>query len=206
MTIASYSELVTELEAWFNRADLTSRIPTFIRLFEARMNRKLRVPNMETSATSITALDTEAVALPTDFRQPRSIYLQTDPITRLDYVTPQYLRSTYAASLTGKPVCFTIQGRDLILAPTPDAEYTLALDYYANIEGLTSSNTTNWLLEAHPDAYLYGSLCMAKAFEVDPERLAQWKVAWDEVMGEIITEGNAARLSGPLQMRATVSE
>jgi hypothetical protein len=46
MTIATYSELLTELDAWLNRSDLTARIPTFIRLFESRANRQLRVPEM----------------------------------------------------------------------------------------------------------------------------------------------------------------
>jgi hypothetical protein len=44
MTIATYAELVSEMGDWLNRTDLTAKIPTFVRLFEARMNRRLRSP------------------------------------------------------------------------------------------------------------------------------------------------------------------
>lgn len=207
MTIASYSELLTEIDAWLNRTDLSARVPTFIRLFEARMNRRLRDPDMECQSTQETTASTSNYALPTDCRKVRELYMAEDPTVVLEYMSPQAMRDTYADNTTGEPVVYTIIGNELVLAPTPDGAYTLTLTYVQEIPDLTSTNTTNWLLDDHPDAYLWGSLCMAEAFVQNDERLAVWKAAWDEALSEIIREGNQRRVTGgPLCLRPTIIE
>jgi hypothetical protein len=206
MTIATYDELVSEVEAWLNRTDLTARIPTFIRLFEARFNRLVRAPAMETSATSETAASEDGVALPSGFLQMRSAYLATDPIAVLEYMTPGKLRDTYAANTTGQPIVFTIEGQSLVLAPVPDGVYTLTLAYFERLTGLDATNDTNWLLDDYPDAYLYGVLAEAYAFERDDEASSRYQAAWQGVMAEITREARSARVGGPMRLRATVSE
>ena len=46
MAINSYSSLQTAVANWLDRSDLTDRIPEFIDLAEARINRALRVTFM----------------------------------------------------------------------------------------------------------------------------------------------------------------
>jgi len=41
----TFDELKTNIADWLNRTDLTSVIPTFITLAEARLNRQLRTTN-----------------------------------------------------------------------------------------------------------------------------------------------------------------
>lgn len=207
MTIATYSGLLTEIDAWLNRSDLTDRVPTFIRLFEARMNRRLRDPDMECQSTQVTTADTSNYALPADCRKVRELYLAADPTVTLGYMSPQAMRETYADNTTGEPVVYTIIGNEVVLAPTPDGEYTLTLTYTQEIPDLNATDTTNWLLTDHPDAYLWGSLCMAEAFLQNDDRLKVWKAAWDEALGEIVREGNQRRVTGgPLSMRPTIIE
>ena len=52
-----------------------------------------------------------------------------------------------------------------------------------------NSNTTNWLLAAHPDAYLYGTLLQAEGYLVNDERLPVWKLALEEALREIDSAG-----------------
>ena len=47
MALSTFSELKTEIADYCDRSDLTSQIPTFIKLTEARINRSLRVRLME---------------------------------------------------------------------------------------------------------------------------------------------------------------
>ena len=47
MAITTNSELNTAVANWLSRSDLTSRIPEFIALFEAKFNRDMRVPQQE---------------------------------------------------------------------------------------------------------------------------------------------------------------
>jgi len=45
--ITDYASLQAEVAGWLARADLTSQIPTFIQLAEARFNRDVRVREMQ---------------------------------------------------------------------------------------------------------------------------------------------------------------
>lgn len=49
--INDYSTLQAGIAAWLARADLSSQIPTFIQLGEARINRELRSRQMQTLVT-----------------------------------------------------------------------------------------------------------------------------------------------------------
>lgn len=207
MTISTYSELVDEMALWLNRSDLTDRIPTFIRLFEARMNRRLRGPDMESTYTQDTVAGTEAYALPSASRQVRQIYLDTDPKVVLTAMTPAVLRNTYPDSLQSQPQAYAVEGESILFAPIPDAAYTITISTFDTLSGLSSGNETNWLLDDHPDLYLFGSLARAEAYLKDDERLVLWKSAEDEILGEIVKEGNAKRNgAAPLQMQPTTYE
>jgi hypothetical protein len=52
MAISTYSELQSSMADFLNRSDLTSVIPTFIALGEARMNRDIRHWQMENRAST----------------------------------------------------------------------------------------------------------------------------------------------------------
>jgi hypothetical protein len=207
MTISTYDELLTELDAWLNRSDLTARIPTFIRLFESRANRQLRVPEMHSQNSYATVSGVSQLSLPSDFLSARDLYLDSDPDIILEAMTPAALRNTYPQAVTGQPAAYAVVGSQIILGPVPDAEYSILLDYYQRVPGLSVDNTTNWLLTAYPDIYLWGSLCMAEAFLRDDSRLSVWKAAWDEATAEIAVQGNRQRMpSAPLMMQPTVWE
>lgn len=207
MTIATYSELVDEMGAWLNRANLNDRIPTFIRLFEARMNRRLRSPDMEQTSTQDIAPGVEAYSLPFGFVSARMVYIDGVPRVNLTPMSAQSLRTEFTGQETSSPSAYAMIGNQVVLAPTPVAAGTLTIVYYRSLSGLSETNATNWLLSEHPDVYLYGSLCMAAGFEKDDERLNVWKAAWDEALAEITDHGNRKRLpGGPLATRPAVRE
>lgn len=207
MAISTYSELVTAVGSWLNRSDLDSLIPDFIALFEARMNRVLRHPEMESTATSaLTAGDTE-LSLPDDFLAARTIYVDDDPDNVLLALSPMNLRAAYPYETDGGLIAYAIQGSTIQLAPPVAGEDSLTLSYYQKIPALSESNTTNWLLDSHPDAYLFGTLTQAQVYLQDDQRAGMWKAAWDEIWTEINDAGDQRRVpAGPLTMRPAVSE
>jgi hypothetical protein len=87
MTIATYTELVSEMGDWLNRADLTAKIPTFVRLFEARMNRRLRSPDMEQTFSFTTVAGTTSYALSSSVRELRDVFNQDDGTLTESYYT-----------------------------------------------------------------------------------------------------------------------
>ena len=207
MTIASYSELVSEMEAWLNRSDLTARIPAFIRLYEARMNRRLRDPEMEQTGTQDTVAGTEGYSLPTGFTSFRQVFIDAVPRINLVPMSPQALRIQFTGQEDASPSAYAIIDGQIVLAPTPTDESTLTMIYYRGLTGLDSGNTSNWLLEQHPDAYLYGSLAEAYAYLRDDEQAMKYKALSEEALAEIIDHGNRRRLpGGPLVTRPAVYE
>ena len=54
MAIGTYAELQTAVANWLDRDDLTDRIPEFIALAEAKMNRNQRISLMDNVRTAIT--------------------------------------------------------------------------------------------------------------------------------------------------------
>jgi hypothetical protein len=67
----SYPDLVDQLEGYLNRTDYTTRIPFFIQMTEAKLNRVLDDPKMEVSYTVATA--GQFIDLPDDFGELKSI-------------------------------------------------------------------------------------------------------------------------------------
>lgn len=196
MAITTYATLVTAVENWLARSDLSDRIPEFIALAEAKFNRVLLHPGMETRSTAV--VDTgsdepEFLSLPGDFQTMRRV--------RLSSVTGKpallYLSQTQMAdyrystdNITGQPVYYSIMGSEIELAPTPNDDYTLEMVYRAYIPALSASNTTNWLLTLAPDLYLYGALLEAAPFIKDDERLPVWASAVSTVIDQLNTLGH----------------
>jgi hypothetical protein len=67
---------------------------------------------------------------------------------------------------------------------------------------LTASNTTNWLLEKHPDLYRYGVLRHAELYGWNDERGRQFDAFVDNILTEIQQADIKRRYSGPMRMRA----
>jgi len=193
VSITNYTELQSAIAAWMIRSDLTSVIPDFIALFEATANRRLRVRQQET-ATSLTPSSGTAT-LPTDYLAWRRMTWNGATARELEYVHPTYLRAMYPTAPSDIPRMWTVEGSSVLVRPVDDT--ALSFLYYAKVPALSGSATTNWLLTAHPDLYLFGSLVEAQAYVIDPEKAALWKLRRDELFDEIVrldakTQGPAA--------------
>ena len=79
---------------------------------------------------------------------------------------------------------------------SPDGTYTLQIQYFAKVPALTSSNTTNWLLTSHPDAYLYSTLMAAEPFLMNDARLQTWASLSEKAIQEIVDADDASRYAG----------
>jgi hypothetical protein len=154
MAITTYSELQTAVQNWLDRTDLSSRVPEFIALAEAKFNRRLRV-RQQLTTTSLSPSSGSA-SLPSDYLEWKRVTWEGSPQRELEYVEPTYLVQAYPDSPSDTPRFFTIEGANLKIRPVSSTSITLA--YYEKIDALTDQATTNWLLTAHPDVYLFGAL------------------------------------------------
>jgi len=191
MSISTYATLVTAATEWLARdqdATLVARIPTFIQLFEAKVNRDLFVPQMETRSTTVvdTASDEpEFISLPSDFQTMRRIRLSS--VTGkppLSFISGTQINTMRYASdnVTGQPTHYSIFGSEIELYPTPNEDYTIEMVYRQRIPALTATNTTNWLLLLAPDFYLYGVLLESAPYIKEDGRLQTWGLGYSAAL------------------------
>lgn len=184
MAISTYSELLTAAANWLSRADLTSRIPEFVTLAQARINRSVRVQAMETKSTSF-SITGEYVNVPSDFLEAKHFYITSvsprKSLTRLDDET-----ATDSYTTTDQPKYFSVVGSQFRFTPAPASTYTATLVYYAKPATLAvTSQETNSLFPTNVDLYLYATLLEAESFVKDDPRLGVWKMAYDEALNGI---------------------
>jgi hypothetical protein len=202
MALDTFAGLKTTIADYLNRDDLTSVIPSFITIAEAKFNRKLRTRQMIKRANA--QIETAFFAYPSDWLQAKEFQLNTNPIVRLQFVTEAYgdeLKANRYVSI-GQPAYYTITGTQLEFIPTPDSTYSAELTYYAKIPALSDSNTSNWLLAYAPDLYLYGALMEAAPYLKDDERLPVWSQMYISSLGDIEVADQRASVSSTPLVRA----
>jgi hypothetical protein len=205
MTLSTYTDLSAAIVDYMDDANLSAKVDTFIALAEARFNRVIDTPDME--ATTTLDGSTTAIALPSDYYEVRGLFLNGQYTLPLEALTLNALKNLYPDNLSGVPVAYAIDGQSIVLGPLPNASCTLTLKYKQKLQGLSGSNDTNWLLTKHPDLYLVASLVAAELRGWNDGRLPILKGAADEMIEEINESGQKAKIaSGPLRMRATVTE
>jgi len=204
MALGNYTDLKAAIADWLDRSDLTDRIPDFIALAEARLNRELRIRPMEVRSTMVTNVGQRYFNLPGGYLQMRNFQINTNPITPLEYITPEMLDRLYGSNTTGKPRAYTLIGDEIQLAPIPDSDYTIEMAFYEKFtplgDGTSGTVTSNWLTKNAPDVILYGALIEAEPFIKNDERIQLWLTAYKEAIDKIQKADERDRHSGS-QMR-----
>ena len=196
MAISTYSELQTAIANWLDRDDLTDRIPEFIVLAEARMNRVLRLRLMENKYTASTVAAQRNYALPTGYIQMRNFQVNTSPVTPLQYVTPEIYDRLYGSTGSGTPQFYTIIAGELQLGPIPGSVMTLEMLFYKKITALSGSNPTETMLTENADGYLYGALMEAEPFIMNDARVQLWHQGFEQAVANLQEQDNKDRHSG----------
>ena len=204
MAISTYTELKTSIASWLNRDDLTSVIPDFISLAEAGINRDLRHYKMIERADA--TLDSRYVQMPTDWMETVRFSITSGNTYRLELVSRddmlEYRQKTADAS--GRPRFYANIGDMIEVFPTPDADYTMQLQYYAKTPALSDSNASNWLLLDAPDVYLYGTLIQSAPYLQDDARTQTWAALYAAALQSLQKASDDTRFAGSgLRMRVT---
>lgn len=203
MAITTRTELLTAIDNWLSRTDLSGRAAEFVALCEADMMRRLRLVQME-SSQNVTLTSTGPVTMPSGLLEIRRAYLNQTAPKKLNYISPSQAFEMGLSQDTGEPEFFTIEDEKIRAIPTPDGSYTLSILGYSALSALSTSVSTNYILTYHPDAYLFGSLKEAYTYLRDEEELAKADARYERALSLIETQDKRGRVSGPLQSRAQV--
>jgi hypothetical protein len=185
MSITTYAELQTALTSWLGgRTDLTTYYPDWITMFESVANRRLRIRPMQAFAT-VSTVNGEGF-LPTDYLAVIECYhndtQSATGITPLQYTDLAFADTFFPSYPTGVARYFNVFNLSITVFPSEDTDFGFL--YYQKIPNL-ADNSTNWLLDSHPDLYLFGSLAEGHFQLADDQLLATAKARRDEVFDEL---------------------
>lgn len=197
MSVENYDGLVADVAKFLKRQDLTALIPDFVLFAESYFDKKIYTNARR--ASYIISPTQNVFPSPTDMKQPIQAYYQG---RLLDYF-PIGFESSYGGgngNVLGNGYQFI---GNFISLSVPTLGQQFRLDYYQTLEGLSSSNESNWLLEDAPDIYLAGVLHEGFSYVRDLEKAAYWLQKRDAAIEIYIDDDVSSRHpAGPLTIRA----
>tara|TARA_B100002019_G_C21144962_1_gene535200 strand:- start:33 stop:662 length:630 start_codon:yes stop_codon:yes gene_type:complete len=179
-------ELRSHIKDVMNRTDLTDALTdTFIEQTLSRIQRLLRIPSMERTATQTVAGGYDGFVVPNNFLEIISIRSQgNQACTRMEY-------SDFVAlsNVEGTPTKFSREPATnrFLLHPIPSSGTVLELKYYAEFTALTTDASTNEISNIGEDLVTYGALSYAADYFID-ERKQLFEGSFQNYLTEIKTQ------------------
>lgn len=195
----TYGELKQAIQDYTENDETTfvNNLPLFIRLAEERILKSVQLNLFQKNQFGNMTLGNEYLAAPSDFLAPFSLSIDVSGdkefllFKDLDFV------QTYNpdASVTGQPKYYAQFDVDnFIIAPTPNANYTVDIHYLYRPASLTagSDSGTSWLSENAEITLLYASLVEAYTFmKGEPNMLSLYSERVAEGLSRLKNLGEA---------------
>ena len=192
--ITNYATLVTAVEDYLARSDLTTWVPNFLQNSQSRLYRDVRIRDFETALSG--TISSGVLAVPASFVELKYAYVNRAPVQFLEKVTPEEIYERWPVrSGSEVPVAISREAGNFIFGPYP-GDYDISGIYYAREALLSASNTTNWFTTNAPDILLYGAMYDAMLFIHEDERAATWKALYDQAFESIHEEEKRESRSG----------
>lgn len=175
----NYAALVDAIQSYTQNyeSDFVANIPTFVKQAETRIYNTVQIPALRRNVTGLTTNGNKYLSCPSDFLAVFSMAV-IDGDGNYEYLLNKdvnFLRAAYpSASDTGLPKYYALFGPTVtnstitdelsfILAPMPNAAYSVELHYYYYPESIVDAGTS-WLGDNYDPVLLYGSLVEAYIF------------------------------------------
>jgi hypothetical protein len=154
-----------------------TQIARFVQQAEQRIYNTVQFPSLRKTSTGATTASNRYLSSPSDFLAVYSLAV-VDDTGAYEFLLNKdvnYIRQAYPSPTdTGIPKYYALFGPTVnsgvistelsfLLGPTPDAAYTVELQYYYYPESITTASTT-WLGDNFDTVLLYGSLVEAYTF------------------------------------------
>lgn len=170
--ITNYTTLISNIQSFFKRTDAVSQMDMFIAMAEADIWQSLKIRDMEARATALTSTTDRFLALPEGFIKMRRLQiLVNDHYVDMNVRDPKSLNIQHSS---GVPTLYTITS-EIEFNRTSDKAYTIEMQYFRELEAISTANPANAVLTFHPMIYLAGCLFHAYSWAVMPDKAAYWK-------------------------------
>ena len=186
-----YAQLVELIQdyAETREASFVANIPRFVKQAEQRVYRTVMIPELRKGANAVASTGNPYIARPADFLSVFS-FAVVDAAGEYYFLydkDPSFMREAFPSATTaGRPRFYAQFSGDtatsdgnFILAPTPDEDYTLELQYYFDPPSIVDAGTS-WLGDNAETVLLYGSLVEAYTYlKGDADLMAQYRQQYD---------------------------
>jgi len=186
----TYDGLKQAIQDYTENSETTfvSNLPIFIRATEERILKNVQLNLFMRNQQGAMTTGNQYLGAPSDFLAPFSLtltsggskeFLQFKDLSFIEEYNPN-------PTVTGKPKYYAqFDVGNFILAPTPDADYDVEVQYLFRPASLTSGagTATSWLSENAELGMLYGSLVEAYTFmKGEPDIMAQYNQRFQEAL------------------------
>ena len=180
----TYAELIQKIRDYTEVSDnvLTDSILNdIIENVEFRILREVDSDNNRRYATANVLTSTRFIDTPTNALIIRSAQIvdsdgtaSADNRDFLQFRDTSFMSEFNPTGATGVPKYYSWWDQDtIVMAPTPDATYTIQLNYVLKDPGLSATNTTTYLSTYFPNGLLYACLAEAYGFLKGPVDMLQ---------------------------------
>ena len=184
----TYSTLVQAIKDYtdYEETVFVSQIDRFIKNAEQRILLDVQLPVFRRNQQGTLNADNKYLALPNDFLAPFSLSVVSS--NTYDFLLNKdvnFIQESYPDTTEkGKPKFYAIfDDTTLIVAPMPDAAYTMEFHYFYAPDGLSATNTSTWLSSNAYDSLLYAALVEAYIFmKGDTELLSYYQGRYQETL------------------------
>jgi hypothetical protein len=195
----TYGELKQAVQDYTENDETTfvNNIPLFIRLTEERILKSVQLNLFQKNQFGNMTTGNQYLAAPTDFLAPFSLSIDVGGDAEFLLFKDLDFVQTYTPDPTtkGQPKYYAQFDVDnFILAPSPDANYTVDIHYLYRPTSLTAGadSGTSWLSENAEISLLYGSLIEAYTFmKGDPNLMQMYNQRYMEGISRLKNLGEA---------------
>ncbi len=190
MPFDTYANVSTALSTWEERSLSSTETDEALTLAEAAANRRLRQDFRRRTSTTVVTDSSGEATLPTGFVGMTSLVRDVVGSVPLKQVSWDSLIERNPYEVAEDAGVYAINGTALKVAPV--TEDTFICKFSSVLTGLSSSNTTNWLLTLAPDFYLFYGQAMIAAKYKDYATAEGLKSEALGILDDLVSQGNVA--------------
>ena len=189
----NFDELVSAINDWMDRSDLTAPAPQMIAMAEDEMRIRLEPFFLEVT-TSLTSDSTGFAALPADAKSVKRVFYDKCSVPQRGVNSVDRMTDD-----TTQPWAYTMEQGGIRLWPA--AAHTVDVLYQPILQRLTSGSPSNNLLDLFPSLYFYGAMTFACAYVKDDERAGMFRRMFDMMIGQVEDYYKKQSQGGPMVAR-----
>lgn len=175
MALDNYSNLKAAIQVWSHREDINIVVDDCIDLCETDMyltgDEVIRVREMQLRSTEEVPTSDRFLALPSKYLAMRRMTITANG--RETNISAKDPGSMTIDPTAGQPRFFTISSQ-IAFDRVGDDNYPLEMNYFAELERLSTTTPTNAILARFPNVYFFGSIAAAFLFAGEEDKATLW--------------------------------